>query len=301
MIRVGIFSPRPGEAPSDHITACEAFAAGVSKDRDAEVRILDLLAPYVDCDVAVVFGVRKRAVPASWARGRVFDEHRSNRGRPVIIIERGYVRRNEYYSVGWNGLNGWGDHRVDDDMPDDRWNALGVDLKPIRKGDGPVLVCGQVPWDATVQDHDNPAWCRNAVETLRRLGAEVRFRGHPEVAGKVDYGIDPAIVSTRSYEEDLAECRAVATFNSTTGALAAVDGLPIYAAHFGSISYWLGASSLATLARGEVYTEDARKRWAAALAYRQWTFAEMAEGLPWRHLIRNGIDDLYLDFASKAA
>ncbi len=297
MKRIGVFISAKGASPEDHLTILNAFAKGAALDPENQVALFDLDAPYVDCDVAVVFGVLKRAVPRSWARGRIWHEHRTTRGRPIVVLERGYVRRDEYYTAGWNGLNGHADHRVNDShtLPG-RWTDLGVELKPLANRKGPIVVCGQVPWDATVQDHDNVAWCQKIITEIGR-NANVLFRPHPEVAGKVDHGIDPALVSMNTWEHDLATARAIITFNSTTSSLAVIEGIPFHAANKGSIARELSNPMIDDVVRGvHGYTEESRMRWVAKLAYRQWTEAEMLNGSTWTHLIHRGLDGLSLPF-----
>lgn len=316
MIRVGVFSPLPQIGPPDHVRMLRAFGEGVARAGDTAVGLFDIAHGYVECDVAVVFGVVKRAVGTSWPRGRIFFEHRVARGRPIVVLERGYVRRDEYFCAGWNGLNGSADHRIDPERaPSDRWRALGVELKPFRAADPDPLfvVCGQVPWDATVQDHDNVAWCQETVKALTTKGCRVTFRPHPQVADKVDYGVPAELVSKRTWEEDLRAAGAVLTFNSTTAAGALIDGVPVYVAHPGSIA-WEAASMVQNLTasrdpyetflRADWWSPDReaeRDRWANALAYRQWTEAEMRTGEAWDFLARYGIEDLHLPFAQRIA
>src|SRR5690606_13462346 len=77
---------------------------------------------YVECDVAVIFGLVKKRNPLSYSKGEIMRRHK---GKPLLVIERGFVQRERYYSVGWNGINGKADF-VNEDVDEKRWKALGT-------------------------------------------------------------------------------------------------------------------------------------------------------------------------------
>lgn len=269
---VNVFVP---ESPADHAVHLKALAAGIPG-----AKIYPLEYGYEPCDVAVVFGVGKRSVPSSHARGAVIYEHHYRARKSFICIERGFVKRNEYYGVGLNGLNGHAEFG-NKDCPPDRWEDLGVELKPYRDNDdGYNLVCGQVPWDASVQHTDHVAWCRAVVTFLNKYSKhETRFRPHPD-AGGFDYGIEQ---TTGSFKEDIAGARCVVTFSSTTASLALLEGIPTFAYDAGSIASGVAANDLTEENLHEL-PKPAREQWAYNLAYAQWTADEMRRGLPWARL-----------------
>lgn len=269
MSTVGVFTPR---SPLDHVHLLAAAADGIEG-----ARLHPVEKGYVDCDTAVVFGVGKRAVPSSHNRGAVIYEHRFRERRPLIIIERGFVHRDRYYGIALNGLNGMGDFR-NRNSPPDRWEELGVEIKPwVDRPNGTILVCGQVPWDASVQHQDHVAWCRGVVNFCKEHSpSEVVFRPHPDVADH-DYGIEP---STRTFEEDVSGARCVVTFSSTASAMAVLEGVPIFTTDKGSVAWDVGTHDITPELLAEPPRPD-RAQWAYNLAYAQWTEGEMREGLPW--------------------
>jgi len=277
MYEVGIF--RPLDGPWDHSSFLTSFARGV-KEKGDNARVHNLEEGYQDCDVAVVFGLPKFSVPASWARGSIIYEHRYRRKKNVLIMERGFIKRDTHYGVALNGLNGLGDFGSKD-SPADRWNRLGAEIKPWRppNEDGYFLLCGQVPWDATVQHTKHAQWCQAAFKAIQGEGHKVRFRPHPDVK-EYDYGLE---ASKASWEEDLDGANAVVTFSSTSSALAVLEGIPIFALDRGSIAYQIANQELSpeTLAVPGLAFRD---QWAWDLAYSQWTEEEMAGGQPWEQL-----------------
>ena len=271
--RVNIFLPTQ---PSDHVNHLTALADGIPG-----ANLIPIEAGYVACDIAVVFGVGKREVIAAHPRGAIIYEHHFRRRKPVVIVERGFVDREQYYGVAINGLNGMGDF-FNEDSPSDRWDALKRPIKSWRETDKDkyILVCGQVPWDASVQHTNHPAWCRETVETIRGMtDRPVRFRPHP-LTKSFDYGIE---ASQNTFEEDMVGAHAIVTFSSTTSCLAVLEGIPIFCMDKGSMAYDICNRILdpGFLELPVLYDRD---QWAHNLAYAQWNVEEMRSGVVWDRL-----------------
>ena len=257
-----------------------AFAAGIDRVNPgwAEVRPLGDPAP---CDVAVIFGLVKKSYEPTWAKQAILDRHK---GRGLLVIESAFVRRGEYWSVGFGGINGRADFRSAA-MPPDRWQALGIKSRRWhRREDGPVVVCGQLPRDTNVQDTDHAAWCREAVAYYRGLGVQVWFRPHPRIADPEIYGVDPALYDpNRKIGETLKQARCLVTYNSNSGTDAAIAGVPVIACDPGSFAWPVAAHDLD---RVDHLRCPSRRAWLAGLGYSQWNLEEMRAGLAWRHLTR---------------
>ena len=265
-MKVGIFTP--GERDPHHDKVLTAFAEGVRETGDE--CFMRPVQEYADCDVAVVFGVRKKAVPFSHHRGEIIDRHKK-KNKPVIVIDSGYVKRNDYFMVGLNGLNGRADFK-NGSRPSDRWEALEIELKPYRKDGDHILVCGQIPWDASVQDFDHAQWCLDVMEDLRaRTKRPIRFRPHPIIA---TYPLPPL-------ERDMQDAFAVVTFSSNSAVDAVIEGVPVFALDRGSMAWHVANTSLQWI---DMPRKAPREAWACNLAYAQWNLEEMREGKPWRHL-----------------
>lgn len=275
-MNVGVFVP---SAPADHVAALQAFAEGLKACGVGH--FVTGMAPRA-CDVAVVFGIRKDAVPLSYPRGRII-EAQCRQGRPFLVLEKGFVKRDDYFHAGWNGLNGRANF-VNLESPSDRWEKLAIPLLPWRKEGEHVVICGQVPWDASVQHHDHIAWCQRTVAALGRLtDRPLRFRPHPKVAGRVDYRVRGVELSTRPLADDLDNAWAVVTFNSNCAVEAAISGVPIFASDFGSMALRVASSNIYII---ENPPRMERLPWLSDLAYAQWSLGEMAAGETWLHLAR---------------
>lgn len=265
-----------------HVLCLKAFAAGVPKEVALELRPVT---EYVQADAAVVFGVFKERVPVSWPRGEVIERQKQAGGR-TVVIDAGYVKRgnapDSYYMVGFDGINGWADFR-NEGMPSDRWDALGIELKPWRSTGENVILCGQVPWDASVQALDMLAWLPDTAQALRaRTQRKIIYRPHPAAREHPPH-VDGCETSTRPLAEDLAEAHCVVCYNSNSAVEAIINGVPAIVLGNGAMSEAVAERSLDNVE--QPCTPD-RRRWAHELAYCQWQPQEMADGSAWRHLFR---------------
>jgi hypothetical protein len=249
-----VYLPRENK---EHIETLLAFQEGSG----AEIKGIN---DYEPSDVAIIFGIGKKGIPVSFPRAKVFNGQKAT-GGITIVIEKGYIRRDEYYAVGINGLNNRA-YFNNLNSPGDRFKELGVELKSGT--DGYTLLCGQVPHDASVQNVLIDDWYQKIIKSL-----DVVFRPHPL------FHVEPpgVEVSQKSLEDDLEGAGRVITYNSNTGVDAALRGLPVYAEDKGSMVYDIASQDLQDIHLGD------RTQWANNIAYSQWTPEEMARGLPWNH------------------
>jgi hypothetical protein len=255
----------------------EAFYEGCPEDKEF-VRGFK----YEPSDVAVIFGVYKSKIPKSYPRGQVFQRQREN-NLDVIVLETGYVNRgdgeNHHYAVGFNGLNGRADFE-NRGMAGDRWAMLNTTLRPYVKGEN-VVLCGQVPWDASVEMHDHVKWLKHTAANLQKItDRKIVFRPHPNAPLPSLPGCE---LSMRLFTEDLKDAHCVVTWNSNSAVEGAIAGKPVFAFDEGSMAWGIANKSLLHIDEPE-YPD--RKQWAADLAYAQWTLDEIREGEAWRHLAK---------------
>lgn len=234
---------------------------------------------YEPSAVGVVFGIAKRAVPFSANRGRVIAEQTKLRQK-VVVLETGFINRGDgpshCYAAGFGGLNGRADFR--------NQNSDGVrtrvELEPWRASEPwkYILLCGQVPWDASVEHIYLEEWL---VETYKRLKQitqrRIVFRPHPK-----------AIFMMVGSEQQTGEINwdhvhAVVTFNSNLAVEAVLNGVPVFVDDVGSMALAVANRSLAYI---ESPLLPDRRKWLRDLSYAQWTPDEMRSGLTWKHLFQ---------------
>jgi len=271
-MKVAVYLPKYNEG---HQKILEAFAEGIP---GAKTRWLEDFKP--DSDVAVVFGWYKYAFSPTMEKQRIIDHYLAK--RKLIIIESAFMKRKDYYQIGWNGFAGGADFR-NKGMPLDRWESMDIPVLPWQKiKDGLIVVCGQLPRDTQVQDVDHLAWCKDTFQWYRKIfGDRVVFRPHPRNDTPGEYGIDPKYFDIRKLSVVLKESSMVVTWNSTTGVEAAVSGVPVVACNQGSMAWPVSKKFVSDT---PIYPD--RKEWLAGIGYAQWSPAEMRGGQPWRHLSR---------------
>jgi hypothetical protein len=234
---------------------------------------------YAPADVGVVFGIYKSKVPVSYPRGEVYRRHRSD-GADMVVLETGYLKRGDgpdnYYAAGINGLNGRADFK-NANSPPDRFEALGIEVKPYREDGSHIVVCGQVPWDASVDHLDYPEWVRSTLEKLRGLTER-----------RISYKEHPCIAPGLPLSDFLKDAWACVTLNSNSAVEAAIAGIPVFVSDKGSMAWGIANLSLADI---ENPSFQDRTQWLNNVAYAQWTPAEMSKGLTWAHLfgVKNGV------------
>jgi hypothetical protein len=263
-----------------HDRVLEAFAEGCKGELVKDWK-------YEPSEIAVIFGVYKSKVPISFPRGEIFRQQRS-KNKDVIVLETGYINRgdglNHHYAAGFNGLNGRADFR-NQGMPDDRVMILrrqyGLRCLDWRKDGNHILLCGQVPWDASVDHVDYPSWLHfTAGQIKHRSDRPVIFRPHPQAKMSLA-GCEQSRKATLL--EDLENCWAVVTFNSNSSVESIIEGVPAFTFDAGAMAKGVANHWLDQIESPQM---PDRHQWLADLAYAQWTLEEMKEGKAWAHLSR---------------
>jgi hypothetical protein len=232
--------------------------------------------------VAVVFGIGKKAVKSSVWRGRIIEAQKKA-GKQVIVLETGYINRGEgfehHYAAGFNDMNGKADFRNANSPPD----RVTVEMKKWRVYGDHILLCGQVPWDSSVQNTDHRQWLNDVSQRLIQLtDRPIIFRPHP-LAPRFDL---PLTISSagKTIEQDLENAWAHISYNSNTGVDAVLAGVPTFA--------FDDYSMVRSIANGDLdYIESPqtpdRQQWLNDISYSQWTMDEMRSGATWNHLYAN--------------
>ena len=206
-------------------------------------------------------------------------------GKPPWCIERAFLLdRDEWssLSIGGFGVNG-GEFRAEG-MPPDRWEKLGIKLKPWSEGGDYILLCAQVPWDVQVQDEDHLHWIEAAMDAIQQhTGRPIVFRGHPKAWRQRDPYLPVVAFSEppqTTFEEDVAHAHAVVCYNSNVSVIATICGVPVFTGAF-SMAHPIANRDWSLL---DDPPKPDREQWAWDLAYKQWCVEEFKEALPWLHL-----------------
>jgi len=247
-----------------------------------EPKSIHPLDEYAPSEVAVVMGVYKKNVPASFKRGNVIARQKESGGR-VLVLETGYINRGSgpenHYALGWDGLNGRADFRNAGSLPD-RADKLGVELKSRISGHE-VILCGQVPWDASVDFSDHKAWLKESAGALLDWGCKVVFRPHPLAILPPIPGCGYSVGG--KFIDALHDTHCVVTFNSNSAVEAVIEGVPVIATDRGSMA-WAVANHALMDVKAPLLPN--RQQWLNDIAYAQWNVEELRSGEAWAHIAR---------------
>lgn len=263
---------------SHHAVAAAGIVAGARRHGvSAEVRRWPGVRPPA-ADAYAVWGWRKGAALA-------------RTGRPVLVMERGYVGdRMAWTSLGWNGLNGRADFRNEGKDGARFERHFAPLLAPAWKAQkrGLAVIMGQVEGDAALLGCDFPRFVREAAATLAGKGWAVRFRHHPQAVARRQYVTLPQGVRPigGTMEETLALADLAVTWNSNSGVDAALAGVPTVAGDAGSMAWPVRLASVDALPPDEAVRRD----WANRLAWCQWSAAELEGGDAWDHIGKGYLD-----------
>lgn len=177
-------------------------------------------------------------------------------GQPWVYVDHGYFRRGHYDGFYRMTLNDFQQRRVIE-RPEDRWKALGIKMKPWRKGRN-VVVCP--PSDHVCKLFKCEAWGKETVAVL-----ETRTDRPIVVRRKTDRG---------AFLDAIKDAHCVVTLNSIAAVEAVCDGVPVFVSPI-SAAAPVGRTDL------EVESPDRPERepWAWSLAYGQYRKEEFGEGL----------------------
>lgn len=213
----------------------------------------------------------------SWRTGQRIRQNGFN--KPILVMERGYLgdRMNVWTSLGWDGLNGRARFPDAQDNGERFWRHHGHLAREWEMVDGYWLIIGQVLGDTALQHVDFNGWLRQTMGALGRLGADYRFRPHPEaVRRRQEFPVPQAIWHGGTLDEAFAGAAAVVTFNSNTGVEAVLAGVPTVTFDEGAMAWPVTSHSLF-----EPLVMPDRAEWFRDMAWRQWTLDEIASGAAW--------------------
>lgn len=194
-------------------------------------------------------------------------------GGTVIVAENGYVGKGgvsphsmkdrDPYALARSYHN---DATVIPEGGPERWDALGVDLKPWRTGGQHVLVCPNrsfgIPGRMMPSD-----WANDVVRRLAKLTQrEIRVRPHPGNSAP-----------KKPLADDLAGAWCTVIWSSSAGVHSLIAGVPVIC----EAPYWIakGAAGI-NIAQIESPPMPDRLPALRRLAWAQWSLAEITAGAP---------------------
>lgn len=265
---------------------CDAMAEGIRKIGDKTWTVATTAYSRAHTKpISVFYGM---AAPLN----RIFAEARED-GRTAIYVDLGYWGRHEggryrgFHKVCINGRHptAYFQKRQHDYS---RAAALGVKIEPWRPGGDHILLAGMSGKSSHVDGFEPNQWEREAIEALRAATSRtIIYRPKPSWKAAVPLAGTTFSPKTQPLEEVLQNCHAVVTHHSNVAVDAIVSGIPAFCQE--GVGAPLSKHSLAGIDTPFRPGDDERRQWVADIAWTQFSIAEMATGLPWRHIRDEGL------------
>lgn len=231
-------------------------------------RLTDGLEP---CDWAMMVGVKS---------ARLWQECLKAGIKPAMA-DKGYSRHKrggwcEYWRISFGAHNPTLTTLTKCGYPSDRFDSLGFDVKPWRESGNHILICGSSEKYHSFYGLDHPnRWAKRVVARIREhSGRPIIYRPKPSWKGAEPIEGTIFSDSKQALSEVLTDCHCVVTHGSNASFEAALFGIP---------SVVLGEavmrpeSSISLKDIEHPYMGN-RQRIFNAVAYHQWTNAELANG-----------------------
>lgn len=214
-------------------------------------------------DVAVMYG---------WKRNQILRMYPK-----YVHADLGYWSRETHWKVVANGFSPASYVRAN--LPADRFEKLGIDIKPERRGKK-VIIAGSSQKSAHAHGLQHMAWETEQARKFLHMGLEVVYRPKPRDVYKraipgCGYDLGPL---------DFSDALAVVTHHSNVAVDALVNGVPVYCE--------IGAASVMNFDPEQIqspYIPEGREQFLYDCAYLQWTIEEMRSGECWAHLKSRGL------------
>lgn len=256
---------------SRHEMPLRAFATGLEQ-RGWQVKHLQTHAYFnwhTQPDIVVIFGSGLLGRGSNALYKLRIVEDCKDRNIPYIMLEEGYIKRGEYWSVTVNGLGGDGEYIADELDPNRIYDM--TQFKQFRWDGDHILITKQLPRDANV-NMEQRAYLQ-IIQALQYYFQNetypIRIREHPKKQG----GVDPI-------ESVLEDTWLLATYSSNTAVDAVLAGVPVHVRSDKSVVYDLRVDQL----NGDLPSPQKQYEVLSQVAHAQWSLEEMEQGQCWDYI-----------------
>lgn len=260
---------------------CEAFAAGLKRVGEAVIRLKAEAYRAPEADVAVFYGYTAELQ-------RAMADYR--RTGVAVYVDLGYFGRHDggrragFHKVSVNGRHptAYFQRRA---HGFERVQRFRLKIAPWRRGKS-ILLAGMSAKAAKVEGFAAEEWERAAIDALRTVtDRPIVYRPKPNWPGARPITGTAYSAPGEPLEAALAGCHAVVSHHSNVLIDGLLAGVPAFCRD--GIALPLACNDLTQIETPRL--PDGRAQWAADIAFTQWNVAEMAQGLPWRHLKDEGL------------
>lgn len=242
-----------------------------------------------NADVAVIWSVlwsgRMSAYRSIW------NEYQ-RKGKPVVVIEVGGIKRNETFKIAINGINREADF-ANHDFNDKRWPKFNIQLKPWKQTGDNIIICGQ-HGNSHQWRNNLPMiqWFQNEIKSIRKFSDKpIVVRPHPRnhvtinTAQFKNVSIVGPKRNPKTYDDtdlnsQFENAWALVNHSSNPAMQSVFNGIPVFVSE-ASLCYDVANSTYESLSKPKM---PDRQTWANQLAYTEWFPDEIEQGIPWQRI-----------------
>lgn len=240
-------------------------------------------------DVAVIWSVLWRGRMEQ--NKRIWDDFK-NKGKPVVVLEVGGIKRNLSWKMGINGINRDADF-ANQTYDDKRWPLFKIDLKPWKQTGNVIVICGQhntsQQWQGLPKMHK---WLIQQIRDVRKYTDKpILIRPHPREPVEIpttefknirvaNPKRDWSTYDDTDFKNVLKSTWAVVNHSSNPAMEAVFNGIPVFVSE-SSLCYPIGNQGYTDINKPSMPN---RTNWANQLAYTEWFVEEIREGKPWERI-----------------
>lgn len=250
-----------------------------------------------ECDLAIIQGWMKPGYnsPHNLLRKEIIESQLANK-RYVLTIDGNifnYISKNTLFRYSINGVFANTGYYFDNIIDPTRWKNIksitGCDLKPWRKNGRHILILMQKSSGWTTQNILNIDWCLNIVKEIKKYSdRDIIVRLHPSDLHMFDFYVKAiqkqniTVSKNISILDDLKNAWCSITYNSSPGAVSAIEGIPVFILDpdFKKSPAWpVGNNNLSNI---ETPNMPDRNEWIEKLSMSHYTIKDIRDGLLWK-------------------
>lgn len=273
------------------------FVKGVNNAGDSG--ILHQSSEMVPSDVAFIQGwVHQNSgqAPHNIVRKNVADYQKTN-GKRLLVADSNlfnYIDANakkDYIRYSFDGVFPQTGNYFDSIVDPHRWDKISkqknIIMKQWRKSGNHILICTQRNGGWSMKGLDVPTWLNNIVDQIKRFtDRPIIVRGHPgdkyhrQYIDRQKYNLS----SNQYLKQDLLNCHALITYNSSPAVAGAIEGIPVYVTDPSpetSQAFAVANTDITTIEQPKTFD---REQWVQKLAMSHWNTEEISSGEAWKHI-----------------
>jgi len=257
---------------------------GKMLEQDGQTVIYKSNTEFVDCDLAIMWSMSTLKKD----RQIIWDMYR-HKNTDLLILEVGVLKRNEYWRVGLNGINRSASF-YNNNSSSNRWNKIGLELKPWRTNGKNILICAQSKFDICWPDASMEDWVLDVIKQIRQNSDRpIIVRQHPRAPLKIT-NIPHQNVTIESpkhlhgtYDDfdmikSLNNVWAIVNHNSNPAIESIINGIPAFVTSEQSLAWEVSNHDLSNIEKPNM---PDRSQWANNLAYCEWSTDELLNRVLW--------------------